>query len=82
MMELVKKLVHLNELAKEEGITLLEKLDRLEPTVAKHAGVTVYKGFLFQEYSCSCGRLVGDESYLFDYCPSCGRKIIKPEELK
>lgn len=82
MIELFKKLIHINELAKEEGITLLEKLDRLEPVMPKHAGVSVYKGFLFQEYACKCGRQVGDESYLFDYCPSCGRKILRPEELK
>lgn len=73
-LNLISKVAELN------GTSLSEELDRLIPAKCKISGDTdYYKGYIIDLYVCeSCGRPVGDEIIMFNFCPSCGKKLERP----
>lgn len=62
--------------AVKENKNLPDELGKLLPLKPIKTGVDMYKGYLFDEYSCPvCRRPVGDEIVVFAYCPSCGQRL-------
>jgi hypothetical protein len=71
-----KTLSQIEDQAKKEGRDYHQELGKLLPVRPLKTGVDMYKGYLFDEYSCPvCHRPVGDEILTFAYCPSCGQRI-------
>jgi len=63
-------------IAKSEGSTLSEELDKLIGLEPRKVGIDFFKGYEIDQYACpKCGRAIGDEMMLFHYCPNCGQKI-------
>lgn len=68
----------IDTMAKYEGDSLSDRLDKLIADKPIVSGTDVYKGYVLDQYECpSCGRAIGDETFVFNYCPSCGKKIEK-----
>lgn len=69
-------LEEINEHYSKEGFLLYEVLQRLLPKTPVNGDVVLYKEYLIQEYNCRhCGRLVGDEMFMFNFCPNCGTGV-------
>lgn len=68
----------IGKIAEYEGSTLTNELDKLIADKPIKDGVDYFQGYVFEKYVCSkCGRPIGDEALLFNYCPNCGKRVDK-----
>lgn len=66
---------------KTEDKNLLFELGKLVEQSPIKVGVDMYKGFILDTYACpKCGRPVGDDMIMFNYCPNCGQSIKRPND--
>lgn len=72
------KLEEVEVYSNKDGHSLIFDLDKLIPREAIKTGVDIYKGYFIDTYACpKCARPVGDEVYVFSYCPNCGQRMKK-----
>ena len=73
-----EKLSEIQKIADEEGESLIFELEKLIPHTPIKIGVDIYKEYILDQLACpKCARKIGDDFFVFNYCPNCGQKIKK-----
>lgn len=60
------------------GGNIVEEVLKRKSDVAIKDGTDYYKGYTIDTYICpDCDSPVGDEIVVFNFCPKCGKKLMK-----